>query len=121
MFEIIIISRFAIMYARSLGLIRSFAANPIMIGIETIKLYSAAARGLSPITRLAIIVEPERDTPGINANACAKPIANERFGLRSLPTLIEDFFGILSTTIIKTPTSASIRATTSGLSKTALD
>jgi len=118
MFAMIIISIWAIKYSLSAGLSNSLPSKPNIIGIDTIKLYSAAERGLSPIIRLAMMVEPERLTPGISAKAWANPTTSARRGLRCAPVSFGDFLGNLSTTIISTPTSASMIATVSGCSST---
>ena len=45
-----------------------FRHTPHMIGIDARKEYSAADFEFNPISLPVIIVEPERDTPGISAN-----------------------------------------------------
>ncbi len=54
--------------------------TPNIIGNEAKKLYSAAAADDRPDKLPAIIVEPDRDTPGMNDRIWAKPIAIARNG-----------------------------------------
>ncbi len=46
----------------------------VIAGTPNKKEKRAAVARSKPINKPAVIVEPERDTPGINAIACAKPI-----------------------------------------------
>ena len=51
------------------------SAAPAIIGIESKKEILAPAARLKPSSKAAVIVAPERDTPGIIAKACAQPIS----------------------------------------------
>ena len=58
---------------------RSFvfkSAAPKIIGIESKNENFAATRRDKPSQSPAVKVIPEREVPGINASACAKPITN---------------------------------------------
>ena len=83
-----------------------------MTGKEAINEYSAAAFEFSPINSPATMVEPERDTPGISAQHCARPITRARSGVSSCPLTTLDLCGNLSRIIIKMPTSPMAIATT---------
>ena len=75
-----------------------------MIGRLAKKEYLAADFESRPITRPVIMVEPERETPGIKAKVCAKPIARARPGVNSFSSFSFDKCGNLFTKIIINPT-----------------
>ena len=51
-------------------------AAAAMIGIDIRKLNVAALARSNPSARPAVMVAPERETPGMNANACAHPTSS---------------------------------------------
>ena len=52
------------------------------IGADNINEYFAAASLFTPNALAVVIVIPERETPGINANACDTPIINVCFNVK---------------------------------------
>ena len=53
-----------------------YIVAPSTIGAESINEYLAVDALSTPISLPVVIVTPERDTPGIKANACDIPIIN---------------------------------------------
>ena len=47
---------------------------PIIMGTDKIKEYVAACFRSNPLPKAIIIIEPEREMPGMMAKACARPI-----------------------------------------------
>ena len=54
-----------------------FSAAPAMMGVESRKEKRAAVSRFILRKRPAVMVTPERETPGITASACATPTRNE--------------------------------------------
>ncbi len=53
---------------------RLFSPAPAIMGADKRKEKRAAASLSSPSASPAVMVEPERDTPGMTAKACARPM-----------------------------------------------
>ena len=70
--------------------VKSFSfktAAPAIIGIESKKEILALATLVKPKNKAALIVMPERETPGIIAKACAQPIKSIIKSVWFLPVL----------------------------------
>lgn len=108
-------TRLSIKYTLSLTSV--LRVTPSIIGSDAKKLYSAAAAGLRPASRPAIIVEPDLETPGISAKTWVKPIKSALHLVRLSPSLVGDALGSFSKTTITTPTRNKVTATTVRLPK----
>ena len=85
--------------------------TPNIIGMLIRNESFAADLLFRPTKRPAIMVDPERDTPGMKANICARPIYSARLRLSFSSFSSFDICGILSTKIIIAPTINNIIAT----------
>ena len=91
--------------------IKSFSFNspaPKIIGIDNKNEKRAAASRVSPVNNAAVMVIPERDVPGINAIAWAKPIINMSLKLSSYSSLT--FLPLISDHHSKAPNTIVVEA-----------
>ena len=97
------ICQFALIYARLELEISDLPQTANMIGRDARNEYFAADSDFIPIIRPVIIVEPERETPGIKAKTCANPIANALL-CGNFSSSVSERCGRLLTKIIRSPT-----------------
>ncbi len=72
-----------------------YSVAPATIGVDKRNEYFATDSLFIPSILPVVIVIPERDTPGINANACESPIKNVCLNVISLYSISD--FDFLST------------------------